>query len=121
MVDGDAMALIYTPGNGTPALSLPRVDTEAACVGDGFFIDGSLVTLCPDSCADVLVDDTGTLALHAACLEPGGEGEGEGEACTECSCGNLACVDGVCDACADSDDCCLGLVCSQGECIQIGG
>jgi hypothetical protein len=119
VVNGDAMAVVYTPGNGDPAVSLPRFDDEAACDGDGFFLDGDLVTLCPDTCADVLVDESGTLALHAACLEPGGEGEGE--ACTECSCGSQACIDGVCGACGDSNDCCPGLICSQGECIQIGG
>jgi hypothetical protein len=81
VVDGDAMALVYTPGNGDPARSLARVDSEAACAGDGFFLDGELVTLCPETCADVLVDETGVLALHAACVTPGeGEGEGEGEA-----------------------------------------
>jgi hypothetical protein len=123
-VDGGAMSLVFTPGNGGPAVSLPFVATGAVCAGDGFFIDGELVTLCPDTCAEVQADETGTLALHAACLadQPGeGEGEGEGEACTECSCGSQACVNGVCGACGDSNDCCPGLICSQGACFVIGG
>ena len=123
-VDGGAMSLVFTPGNGGPSVSLPFVATAAACAGDGFFIDGDLVTLCPATCAEVQADETGTLALHAACLadQPGeGEGEGEGEACTECSCGSQACVNGVCGACGDSNDCCPGLICSQGACFVIGG
>jgi hypothetical protein len=123
-VDPEAMALVYSPGDGSAARSLPFARSETACGGnDGFFVADDIVSLCPTTCTTVIADETGTLTLHAACPadDPVGEGEGEGEACTECSCGAQACIDGACAACGDSDDCCPGLICVEGACVLIGG
>jgi hypothetical protein len=44
-----------------------------------------------------------------------------GETCDSCvDCGNQACVDGACGACATSADCCSPLVCVEGQCLSLG-
>jgi cytoskeletal protein CcmA (bactofilin family) len=42
--------------------------------------------------------------------------------CATCEdCGNQACNDGVCGACATSLDCCAPGICVEGSCVNVGG
>ena len=119
-LDVRGVVLQYTPGDLLAARSLRRVETAEACGDDsGFFVESGIATLCAQSCAEVTADTTGTLMVHAACV---GDLPGVDDVeCTECSCGNLGCVDGACAACGATGDCCPGLVCADGVCIAIGG
>ncbi|OGQ24065.1 MAG: hypothetical protein A2138_11265 [Deltaproteobacteria bacterium RBG_16_71_12] len=58
--------------------------------------------------------------------DPGGDQSGDdpppAAGCDSCEdCGNQACNDGVCGACASSLDCCAPLVCAGGTCVPLSG
>lgn len=59
--------------------------------------------------------DRAILDVGVDCEPPGGA------TCESCAdCGNHACVDGACGACATSDDCCAPLICIEGQCLSLG-
>ncbi len=69
-------------------------------------------------------DETGTPVDEADPVDDttGGDDPPPPSSCGSCEdCGNQACVDGTCGACATSLDCCAPLICAQGECVLMGG
>jgi hypothetical protein len=128
-LDLRGVAVVYQRGSGEE-VSLARVDQAGACGNDSFFVENNDIVLCPATCTEVQADAAGELSLFAACVgdlplpDPTGEGEGEGEGeggCDECSCGDLACIDGQCQECSVTGDCCPGLLCIGGQCLPPSG
>ncbi|MCC7074863.1 MAG: hypothetical protein IT383_26370 [Deltaproteobacteria bacterium] len=73
-------------------------------------------------------DETGTPVDDADPVDEPADGDGDDggdaapSACASCEdCGNQACVDGSCGACATSLDCCAPLVCAEGVCVPLSG
>jgi hypothetical protein len=120
-LDLRGVVVVYDPTVGDAA-SLVRVDEVGDCGTGDFYVDGGRVVLCQATCDTVQADESGSLAVQIACEgDLPGEGEGEGEGCDECSCGSQACIDDVCTACTESADCCPGLLCFDGVCLNPGG
>src|SRR5690606_13941808 len=49
-VDLDRSVLVFEPGDGSATESLTRVDSQAACVDGGYYLDGESFTLCEATC-----------------------------------------------------------------------
>ena len=104
-LDPGTLTLEYTPESGIEEL-LIRVDDEAACVPNGFYLQGSRVFLCPDLCAQVEDLEQGQLSVFLGCREK--------EPCTPsredtdetCSDG----IDNDCDGFTDDDDVACGKI-----------
>lgn len=66
-LDWDRVAVTYVSGaNGQPE-RLPRFDNAGACSGNGFYLAGDTVELCPTACAAVSADAEAEVRLHVAC------------------------------------------------------
>lgn len=64
--------VIYTPGNGDPEVTIPKVDSAGECGGDqGWYYDDpanpTKVLLCPATCALVQGDQTANVELAFGC------------------------------------------------------
>lgn len=70
-IDQDKVEMKYTPGGGTEQ-TLPRVDAQGNCAGDGWYYDNnsnpSKLILCPDSCNKVKADTQGKVDVSLGCL-----------------------------------------------------
>jgi hypothetical protein len=59
----ETLEIEHTPGDGGGILVYRKVPDPSACTGDGFYLDGSTVRLCPGTCAAVQGDPGGSVAL----------------------------------------------------------
>ena len=94
--DFERVVVLYTPGGGESD-SLTRVASEADCVPDGFYLDGSQINLCPALCAVAEADEEGTLSVHVACEQRCGDGVVD--LLEECDDGNREDDDGCSSTC----------------------
>lgn len=94
--DFDRVVVLYQPGGGE-ADSLTRVASEADCVANGFYLDGSQINLCPALCAIAEEDEEGVLSVHVACEQRCGDGTVD--LLEECDDGNRENDDGCSSTC----------------------
>ncbi|MFT5354729.1 MAG: cysteine-rich repeat protein [Polyangiales bacterium] len=94
--DFERVVVLYTPGGGDPG-SLTRVASEADCVANGFYLDGSQINLCPALCAMAEEDEDGTLSVHVACEQRCGDNVVD--LLEECDDGNREDDDGCSSTC----------------------
>jgi hypothetical protein len=73
-VDYNKVNVIYTPGDGTPAQTLGKVNGEANCPpgGDGWYyndeLNPSTILLCESTCSKVAADSKGQVDVAVGCL-----------------------------------------------------
>lgn len=66
-LDRDRMVLQFTPEEGASTRVVTRVENEAACGSDNFYLSESTVELCPDVCQRATASQTGELVVLAEC------------------------------------------------------
>ncbi|MCB9632752.1 MAG: hypothetical protein H6721_11520 [Sandaracinus sp.] len=64
--DLDTLRAVVTFGDAS-TLDVPRVADAGSCAGDGFFVNGSEVQLCPDTCDDVAADGMAEIRVIHLC------------------------------------------------------
>ncbi len=66
-IDPDTIEIDYLPGGVGPAETFHQVVGPADCAPDAFFIDGTMVVLCPEACTLVQGDQLARLDVRYGC------------------------------------------------------
>jgi len=72
-VDYNQVNIVYQPGNGGPAVTLPYVMSKSNCpaTGNGWYYDNpqmpTQILLCDSSCSSIEVDETGQVDITLGC------------------------------------------------------
>jgi hypothetical protein len=69
-LDPETIEVIYTPGGGGTPISFQQVVDPANCDFKSFYIDGDVITLCPEACTTVQADPMAKVELLAGCGTP---------------------------------------------------
>jgi hypothetical protein len=70
LLDLERVVVLYEPGTGG-STTFSRVAAAGDCADGAFYVEGSTITLCDQTCQAVQADSEAHLEVHVACQSPG--------------------------------------------------